>query len=73
MSTGRTTPKDAHGTELPLVAAIEGVEATALTPIMEMARRIRRNFITSHYGIPSSSTSTERLSHFCARKFLSQS
>jgi hypothetical protein len=66
MSRGRITPRDAHGTDLPLVAAIDGVVTAALTPIAAMARKIRRKMITSHYGIPSSSTSTEGSSYFHA-------
>ena len=55
VSRGRTTPRDAHGTEWLLVAAIDRVAAVVLTPIRAMTRTIRRKMTTPHYGIPLSS------------------
>jgi sirohydrochlorin ferrochelatase len=64
MSTGRTTPRDAHGTEWLLVAAIDGVEAVALAPIRAIARTIRRNMTTPHCGIPLSSIAPQGSGRF---------
>lgn len=61
LSRGRTTPRDRHGTEWTLVAAIDGVAAVALAPIRAIARMIRRNVTTLHCGTPLSSMAGQGL------------
>jgi hypothetical protein len=63
-SRGQTTPRDAHGTERLLVAAIDVVAAVVLTPIKAITRTIRRNKATPHCGIPSASMAPQGSSRF---------
>jgi hypothetical protein len=49
---GRTTPREAHGVEWLLVAALEVVAAAVQIPTIEKMRKTRRNMATLYYLIP---------------------